>query len=184
MAATCLNDQIAIAPTSERAMLNCRRVLLGGTALAAAAAVSNVSLAISAHSDSPVSDEVTGWLRANAIPLATVEPGSGFDDLAPLRDLIGNARIVSLGEATHGTREFFQLKHRLIEYCVANIGRARVAPGAAERSGSAAVCPGDLARRRRRLPEILYVSRPEHGGQRARPARCGRSERESAAVGS
>src|SRR5262249_23299687 len=31
-------------------------------------------------------------------------------------------RIVSLGEATHGTREFFQLKHRLLEFCVAELG--------------------------------------------------------------
>ncbi|HEY6373721.1 MAG TPA: erythromycin esterase family protein [Candidatus Sulfotelmatobacter sp.] len=29
---------------------------------------------------------------------------------------MGNARIVGLGEATHGTREFFQLKHRMIEF--------------------------------------------------------------------
>lgn len=29
---------------------------------------------------------------------------------------IGNARIVALGEATHGTREFFQLKHRMLEF--------------------------------------------------------------------
>jgi erythromycin esterase-like protein len=36
--------------------------------------------------------------------------------------LIGDARIVSLGEATHGTREFFKLKHRMIEYCVSQLG--------------------------------------------------------------
>jgi hypothetical protein len=29
--------------------------------------------------------------------------------------VIGDARIVSLGEAKHGTREFFQLKHRLLD---------------------------------------------------------------------
>ena len=29
-----------------------------------------------------------------------------------------DARIVSLGEATHGTREIFQLKHRMLEYLV------------------------------------------------------------------
>src|ERR1700726_4248268 len=65
---------------------------------------------------------VAGWIRAGAIPLATVEPGRGFDDLEPLRALIGGARIVSLGEATHGTREFFQLKHRLLEFCVSELG--------------------------------------------------------------
>ena len=66
--------------------------------------------------------DAVAWVRANAIPLATVEAGNGFDDLEPLRRLIGDARIVSLGEATHGTREFFQLKHRLLEFCVSELG--------------------------------------------------------------
>src|SRR6266700_1205944 len=67
-------------------------------------------------------NETLGWIRARAIPLATVEAGNGFADLARLRGIIGEARIVSLGEATHGTREFFQLKHRLLELCVCELG--------------------------------------------------------------
>jgi erythromycin esterase len=67
-------------------------------------------------------DEALGWIRANAIAIATVKAGSGFADLAPLRARIADKRIVSLGEATHGTREFFQLKHRLLEYCVCELG--------------------------------------------------------------
>src|SRR5262249_29571124 len=66
--------------------------------------------------------EVVAWLKANALPLATVEPGSPFHDLVPLRAMLSKARVVSLGESTHGTREFFKLKHRLIEYCVAELG--------------------------------------------------------------
>ena len=58
------------------------------------------------------------WLRRNAIPLKTVEAGCAFADLQPLKPVIGSARIVALGEATHGTREFFQLKHRLLEFLV------------------------------------------------------------------
>jgi erythromycin esterase len=65
---------------------------------------------------------VVDWIRAAAIPLATVEPRHGWKDLAALRRIIGDARIVSLGEATHGTREFFKLKHRLLEFCVAELG--------------------------------------------------------------
>jgi erythromycin esterase len=64
---------------------------------------------------------ILDWTRASAIPLDTVEAGHGFADLQRLGALIGNARIVSLGEATHGTREFFQLKHRLLEYLVAEL---------------------------------------------------------------
>jgi erythromycin esterase len=55
----------------------------------------------------PVMTLVVDWVQANAIPLSTVETGRGFADLERLRGIIGDARIVSLGEATHGTREFF-----------------------------------------------------------------------------
>jgi erythromycin esterase len=66
--------------------------------------------------------EAITWVRANAMQLTSVEAGHGFADLEPLRQIIGDARIVSLGEATHGTREFFQLKHRLLEFCVTELG--------------------------------------------------------------
>jgi erythromycin esterase len=66
--------------------------------------------------------DFTPWFKSRAIPLLSLEPRSGFADIEPLRSTIGNARIVSLGEATHGTREFFQLKHRLVEYCVSFLG--------------------------------------------------------------
>jgi erythromycin esterase-like protein len=65
---------------------------------------------------------VAEWVRSTAIRLQTVEAGHGFADLQPLKRVVGNARIVSLGEATHGTREFFQLKHRLFEFLATEMG--------------------------------------------------------------
>jgi erythromycin esterase len=65
---------------------------------------------------------ISDWIGTSAIALTTVEAGQGFADLHRLGALVGDARIVSLGEATHGTREFFQLKHRLLEYLVAEHG--------------------------------------------------------------
>ena len=56
------------------------------------------------------------WLRKNAIAFKTDRAESGFDDLQPLKALVGGARIVGLGEATHGTAEFFRMKHRLVEF--------------------------------------------------------------------
>ena len=70
----------------------------------------------------PVAPELAPWIAAHAAALATAEPGHGFADLAALGALVGKARIVGLGEATHGTREFFQLKHRVLEYLVATQG--------------------------------------------------------------
>ena len=62
------------------------------------------------------------WITANAVRLKTPEAGNGFADMQPLKKIIGNARIVSLGEATHGTREFFQLKHRMLEFLASEMG--------------------------------------------------------------
>jgi erythromycin esterase len=70
----------------------------------------------------PDTTAITTWIRKHAIPLKTVEPGSGFTDMAPLKQVMGNARIVAAGEATHGTREFFQLKHRMLEFLVERMG--------------------------------------------------------------
>src|SRR5262249_5029871 len=107
---------------SEGIMLNRRALLLAGSALVGAAAVAGAALAIRAKWYTHPNAAVINWLKANALPLASAEPGTSFEDLEPLRPLIGDARIVSLGEATHGTREFFQLKHRMIEYCVSQLG--------------------------------------------------------------
>ena len=62
------------------------------------------------------------WLRRSAIPVTTPVAGNGFADLQPLKNLIGDARIVALGEATHGTKEFFQMKHRLVEFLATEMG--------------------------------------------------------------
>jgi erythromycin esterase len=102
-------------------MLSRRSVLLGSAALVGTALVGGVFV-VRDRWDTRAGPEVTGWLKTNAIPLATAEPGSGWRDLEPLRAAFGAARIVSMGEATHGTHEFFQLKHRLIEFCVSELG--------------------------------------------------------------
>ncbi len=72
--------------------------------------------------EDPVPNELRDWLRKNAIALSTPEAGHGFRDLQPLKRVIGDARIVSLGEATHGTREFFQMKHRMLEFLATEMG--------------------------------------------------------------
>jgi len=67
-------------------------------------------------------DAARSWLASNAIRLDTVEAGHGFADMQALKDVIGKTRLVSLGEATHGSREFFQLKHRMLEFLVNEMG--------------------------------------------------------------
>jgi erythromycin esterase len=66
--------------------------------------------------------QVTAWFKGAAIPLDSTEPASGLKDMERLDVVIGNARIVAMGESTHGTREFFQMKHRMLEYLVEEKG--------------------------------------------------------------
>lgn len=73
----------------------------------------------------PASDaapEVVRWLAASAAPLDSLEPGADPRDLAPLRAIVGDARIVALGEATHGSHEFFAFKRRALEFLVRELG--------------------------------------------------------------
>lgn len=65
---------------------------------------------------------VVAWLRDHALPFVTAEPTDDFSDLQPLKQLIGDARIVALGEATHGTHEFQAMKHRLVRFLVSEMG--------------------------------------------------------------
>jgi len=62
--------------------------------------------------------ELHTWLRDNAVHLNSVEAGSGFDDMQPLKTIIGDARIVSLGESAHLNRDFSRVKHRMVEFLV------------------------------------------------------------------
>lgn len=68
------------------------------------------------------SDEVLNALQENTFPLVSVDAGQSFDDLQPLVPALTGRRIVALGEATHGTSEFFRMKHRLVEFLVREMG--------------------------------------------------------------
>jgi len=69
-----------------------------------------------------VTARAAAWLAGVAVQLATTQPGPDLTDLAPLRAMVGAARVVGMGEGTHGTREFFQLKHRVFEFLVTEMG--------------------------------------------------------------
>jgi erythromycin esterase len=70
----------------------------------------------------PIPGSTATWLRSAAIPFATDDPTASLDDLEPIRAIVGDARMVSLGEGTHGTREFFRMKHRIFEFLVERMG--------------------------------------------------------------
>ncbi|WP_346929002.1 erythromycin esterase family protein, partial [Clostridium sp.] len=61
-------------------------------------------------------------LKKSVIPISTVEAGNEFKDLMPLKDILKDKKIVGMGEATHGTSEFFKMKHRFFEFLVEEMG--------------------------------------------------------------
>jgi erythromycin esterase len=65
---------------------------------------------------------IAEWLIENSVPLQHIEARNGFADLIPFKKILGNAKVVGLGETTHGTHEIFQLKHRLVEFLVVEMG--------------------------------------------------------------
>ncbi len=65
---------------------------------------------------------IVKWLKASAIPLVSVQAGSGFKDLEPFAKSLKGVRIVGMGEPTHGTREAFLFKHRMFEFLVETQG--------------------------------------------------------------
>ena len=66
----------------------------------------------------PVPPEVSAWLDANVHPVEGSHLSLPHDDLEFLRDLVGDARVVALGENTHGTRDFFEMKARILRFLV------------------------------------------------------------------
>lgn len=83
----------------------------GVSAVPTSAAATPVSLA-------PTGDPLLDGLGSLIKPLEGLEPTDVHQDLDALAPLLSRARIVGLGEATHGTHEFFTLKHRLMRYLV------------------------------------------------------------------
>jgi erythromycin esterase len=61
-------------------------------------------------------------LRATAVALSGTDPTAPLEDLRAIESAIGGARIVGLGEASHGTSEFFSMKHRLFRDLVERKG--------------------------------------------------------------
>jgi erythromycin esterase len=70
----------------------------------------------------PPSSRETAWINQSAVPLLGVDAQDDTRDLDTLGRWMGDARIVAVGEPTHGTSEVFRLRLRLLEYLVEKKG--------------------------------------------------------------
>ena len=64
----------------------------------------------------------TKWLSTNSHQLTTCDAGNGYTDLQPFKQILKGVSVVGLGESSHGTSEFFRMKHRLLEFLVNEMG--------------------------------------------------------------
>jgi erythromycin esterase len=74
--------------------------------------------------DSGQSKQFSAWATKSLHPLAS---NSGRLDLAPLKQMIGSARIVALSEAVHAGAEPLLFRNRLLEFLVEEMGFTAIA---------------------------------------------------------
>ena len=70
----------------------------------------------------PDRDPFADWLEGHAVRLAHLDPEAPLDDLEPLRDFIGDARVVAVGENSHFIDEFSMLRRRILRFLAERCG--------------------------------------------------------------
>ncbi len=79
----------------------------------------SMSVALACPSAEP--DPCVDWLKSHAIAVRAIDEPKpdepeDFSDLEPLRAIIGEARVVGLGEQSHGDGATFKAKCRLVRF--------------------------------------------------------------------
>lgn len=78
---------------------------------------------LAAAPSSQSSDELQNWIAANAVAVRSIDAADeDFSDLEPLIDAIGPARVVQLGEPSHGAGSGFAAKARLVKFLHQRMG--------------------------------------------------------------
>ncbi|MGX5629836.1 erythromycin esterase family protein [Bacillus thuringiensis] len=101
-----------------------RMIAMVSTALlvTGCAEVGNAQTVAIENSGQSIQKNIVKSIQSQANPLKTIEPSKPFEDLKPLKKMIGNAQYVGLGENTHGSSEIFTMKFRLVKYLVTEMG--------------------------------------------------------------
>jgi len=64
---------------------------------------------------------IVNWIAKNAVPIETLDLNTiNNDDLKQIANAFKDKRVIGLGDGTHGTKEFFLFKNRLLKYMIDN----------------------------------------------------------------
>jgi len=75
------------------------------------------SAALAAGAAAQPRDDLQAWLEAHVSPIRAIDPADeDFRDLEPLGDAVGGARVVQLGEPSHGAGSCFAAKARIVKF--------------------------------------------------------------------
>ncbi len=99
-----------------------RELLLVSAAGAAGATVWAAPKAGAATARGDQRAPVVRALEHAAHPLRSTDPGGRTTDLRALGEMVGDAEVAGLGEATHGSHEFFAMKERVFRHLVEEKG--------------------------------------------------------------
>ena len=110
-------------------------IVAGGTVCLLAAAIAPTLAGRFRTVPPPAPRDLVDRIGRTSIALEGVDAGAGFRDMEPLRNVWRGVRMVALGEATHGTSEFFRMKHRVTEFLVTEMGFRHFAMELSPRAG-------------------------------------------------
>jgi erythromycin esterase-like protein len=107
-------------------LLSRRALAEAGLAVAGLAALGADALAASrpaTGTEMTMPEADRAWVRKATVPLRTLDPNdTDYADLEPLRRIVGNARVVSIGESAHQLHESYQLRHRVARFLISELG--------------------------------------------------------------
>ncbi|MEO1451054.1 MAG: erythromycin esterase family protein, partial [Bacteroidota bacterium] len=103
------------------------------------------------------SQKVSRLLEKATLPIHSAELTAGQTDLEAIAPLLESVTVLGLGEATHGSREFFTLKARLIRYGIEHLGFRVVAFEAPfDQEGINRFVQGEAIKLEKVMPELSY----------------------------
>ena len=62
------------------------------------------------------------WIKNKHIPFKPNGLNGNYDDFKPLSKIIENTRVVAIGENSHFIKEFFLLRHNLLQFFIEELG--------------------------------------------------------------